>query len=249
MASNKSTGLKPTLLVLAEYFSSNHGWLVDSCSKVVLNMSHQCAENIHHYLLIMKSPALTGPPPQGFGAVNCRLMVSFTELEDLINRCLQYEANGNSVSVFASLSHVGNPQHLHNGEYFLVDTLHGVDGHATGQFLRDCEDYLEPVRRQLNSDDAFLHDDYVPSGSCFWSWNLRRLAHARLYGDTTRWKTFASDLEARARTILTESPAASHDSPRIFNNVEMLKSYGEQRAVQEVLDFISSLSSDSCSKA
>jgi hypothetical protein len=241
VASNKTAGLKLALSNLSTHFSSTQQWTLDSCTSSILKMSQRSIENIHHHLLIMESPAATGRPPAGLAAINCILMVTFVELEDLIDGCFHRDPNMAAVSQSIWLKDVGSPAHIYNNEYYTIDILPDGEGNATRQFLNDYDDFLEPVRFRLDTYKVFLDDNYLPLGTSLWPWSLRRLAHAKLYGDANRWKAVSNEIASKARVTLDESSGENHKHPRIFTSIEALNLHGERRGAQEVLDLITFL--------
>jgi hypothetical protein len=241
VASNKTAGLKLALSNLSTHFSSTQQWTLDSCTSSILKMSQRSIENIHHHLLIIESPAATGRPPAGLAAINCILMVTFVELEDLIDGCFHRDPNMAAVSQSIWLKDVGSPAHIYNNEYYTIDILPDGEGNATRQFLNDYDDFLEPVRFRLDTYKVFLDDNYLPLGTSLWPWSLRRLAHAKLYGDANRWKAVSNEIASKARVTLDESSGENHKHPRIFTSIEALNLHGERRGAQEVLDLITFL--------
>jgi hypothetical protein len=241
VASNKTAGLKLALSNLSTHFSSTQQWTLDSCTSSILKMSQRSIENIHHHLLIIESPAATGRPPAGLAAINCILMVTFVELEDLIDGCFHRDPNMAAVSQSIWLKDVGSPAHIYNNEYYTIGILPDGEGNATRQFLNDYDDFLEPVRFRLDTYKVFLDDNYLPPGTSLWPWSLRRLAHAKLYGDANRWKAVSNEIASKARVTLDESSGENHKHPRIFTSIEALNLHGERRGAQEVLDLITFL--------
>lgn len=241
MASNKTAGLKWALSNLSTHFSSAQQWKLDSFTSSILKMSQRSIENIHHHLLIMESPAATGRPPAGLAAINCILKVTFVELEDLIDSCFHEEPNMAAVSQSIWLADVGSSAHIYNNEYYPIDILPEGEGNATRQFLNDYDDFLEPVRSRLDTYKVFLDDDYLPPGTGLWPWSLRRLAHAKLYGDANRWNAVSNEIASKARVTLYESSGENYKHPRIFTSIQALNIHADQRGAQKVLDLITFL--------
>ena len=146
-----------------------------------------------------------------------------------------------AVSQSIWLGDVGPPAHIYNNEYYPIDILPEGEGNATRQFLNDYDDFLEPVRFRLDTYKVFLDDDYLPPGTGLWPWSLRRLAHAKLYGDANRWNAASNEIASKARVTLDESSGENYNHPRIFTSIDALNVHADRRGAQKVLDLITFL--------
>ena len=235
-----TSGLKWALREMAPVFLSD-GWELESLTTSSLALWQRPAEHIRHRLLLIKAPAISGPPPPEFAPVNCFAQIVFEDLERLISQCLGHATDTLLITAQLSLMQSVPRHHLYQDEYHIIDITPDSDGLATRGFLRDYYTYLEVARLRMRGYEVFKDADFTPPRIDYWAWHTSRLAYVRLYEDADTWRQVSSELKAQAMALIDGMDGSDSTTTRVFTNIEHLKRSVTLKGASDMLALIAAL--------
>lgn len=202
----------------------SRGWTIDACDTHALRLSRVPGPGVEHEISLFEPSTLAPPPPPGHRYLECRIFVLFPEVERLINLALDREqVSMNMVSWDAGLARLVPGHTLAPGEHHAVAIEPGASTAGKGRLLADHDRYAVPLLAAI-SDESVLRDaGFCPPEGSYFTWALRRIAHARLHAAPDEWTRLADALEKQSRDVLDAVEPPALEQAGIFTNIQQLK--------------------------